>query len=134
MLIALDSNVFIAALSPKEEHSVNAQGLMRNIAGGQYKAVASSLVYGEVLSVSGMLINLDEFVASIGSLKTVAADDDVCFEAGKLRIKYNFRLKLPDAIHMVTAINNKADIFVTNDSKLASISKDLIPTKLLSDF
>jgi predicted nucleic acid-binding protein len=134
MLVALDSNVFIAALSPKEEHSINAQDLIRSIAEGQKKAVASSLVYGEVLSVSKELIDFDEFIASIGNIKTVAADDEICFEAGKLRIKHDFRLKLPDAIHLVSAIASNADVFITSDSKLVNIANDLISTKLVSEW
>ena len=31
MLVALDSNIFIAALSSKEKHSLNAQKLLRDI-------------------------------------------------------------------------------------------------------
>lgn len=134
MLVALDSNVFIAALSPKEEHSINAQNLIRNIANGQYKAVASSITFGEVLSVSESPINFDEFVSSISNLKTIAANDMICFESGKLRLKHGPKLRLPDAIHLTTAIDNKADVFVTNDSKLAKASRGLINTKLLSEW
>jgi len=52
MLIALDSNVFIAALSPKEDHSPAAQQLVRDIAGAKHQAIASSIVYGEVIGLT----------------------------------------------------------------------------------
>lgn len=136
MLIALDSDVIIAALSPQEEHSSNAQQLIRNVADGKYTVVASSLVYGEVLSVSSgrQELDLEDFMVHIRNLSTVPADDGICSKAGKLRLEYGSRLRLPDAIHLVTAINNHADLFVTNDIKLAKVSKKLIPTKLLSEW
>jgi predicted nucleic acid-binding protein len=130
MLIALDSDVIIAALSPKEEHSSNAQQLIRNVADGKYKVVVSSLVYGEVLSVStgSQELDLEDFMLHIKNISAVAADDGICLKAGKLRLEYGSSLRLPDAIHLVTAIDNHADLFVTNDIKLA------IPTKLLSEW
>jgi predicted nucleic acid-binding protein len=136
MLIALDSDVFIAALSPHEEHSLIAQQLVRDIASGKYKAVSSSLIYGEVLSVGTgkQPIDLDDFVEQIRNLSTTACDDDVCLKAGNLRLKHGTSLRLPDALHLVTAIKNKADLFITNDERLAKKATEHIPTKLLSEW
>jgi len=136
MLVALDSNVFIAALSPKEAHSLNAQKLIRSIAEGNHRAVASSLVYGEVLTVStdSKAIDLEDFFVHINNLTTVSANDSICLEAGRLRSVQGSKLKLPDAIHLVTAIHNNANLFVTNDEILSKMAKKLIPTKLLSDW
>lgn len=136
MLIALDSDVLIAALSPHEAHSENAQNLLRSIASGTHKAVCSSLIYGEVLSVGTgkQPIDLEEFIEQIRNLKTIVADDDICLQSGKLRLEQGGSLKLPDAMHIVTAIKTHADLFITNDAKLAKKSKNLLPTTLLSDW
>jgi predicted nucleic acid-binding protein len=136
MLLAIDSDVLIAALSPHEEHSVQAQKLIRDIASGKYKAVSSSLVYGEVLGVSKSRepVDLANFVEQIRNMSTAPCDDDVCLKAGELRLQHDGGLRLPDAIHLVTAIKSKADLFITNDVRLAKKANKHIPTKLLSEW
>ncbi|HEV2402752.1 MAG TPA: PIN domain-containing protein [Candidatus Saccharimonadales bacterium] len=136
MLIALDSDVLIAALSPHEEHSNHAQQLIRDVASGKYIAVSSSLIYGEVLSVGTGKepVDLENFIEQVRNLSTTACDNYVCMRAGELRFKYGGSLRLPDAIHLITAIKNKADLFITNDGSLAKVARELIRTKLLSEW
>lgn len=38
-----------------------------------------------------------------------------------LRVNYN--LKTPDAIHLATAIEHKADVFITNDKQLKKVKE-----------
>ncbi len=136
MLVAVDSDVLIAALSPHEEHSLIAQQLIIDIASGKHKAVASSLIYGEVLSVGTgrQTIDIEDFIEQIRNLSTTACDDDICLKAGELRLKHGSGLRLPDAIHLVTAIKNKANLFITNDERLANKASEHISTKLLSEW
>lgn len=136
MLVALDSDVLIAALSLHEEHSLIAQQLVRDIASGKHKAVASSLVYGEVLSVGSgnKPIDIEDFIEQIRNLSTTVCDDDICLKAGELRLRHGSSLRLPDAIHLVTAIKNKANLFITNDESLAKKASEHTPTKLLSEW
>jgi predicted nucleic acid-binding protein len=134
MLVAIDSNVFVGALSTKEEHSSNAQQLIRDVASGKYKAIASSIVYGEVysVSVSSQQVDLEGFFSQISNLVTIPAGDSICIRAGELRLKFGSKLKLPDALHLATALSVDANLFITNDEKLANVSRELISTKLLS--
>lgn|SRR5487761_1427088 len=134
MLVTLDSNVFIAALSPKEKHSPNAQQLIHDVAGGKQHAIASSIAYGEVYSVRvpNQPLDLEGFFSHIDHLEIIPADDSVCLKAGELRLEYGSKLKLPDAIHLATALCANADLFITDDEKLAKIAQKLIATKLLS--
>ena len=134
MLVAIDSNVFIGALSTKEENSSYAQKLIRDVAIGKYKATASSIVYGEVysVSVSSQEVDLEGFFSQISNLVTIPANDSICIRAGELRLKFGPKLKLPDAMHLATALSVDANLFITNDEKLAKVSQELIPTKLLS--
>ena len=134
--LALDSNVFIAALSGREQHSAIAQHLIRAIARGDYKALASSVVFGEVLSINSQphTLDLSGFFALIPYLTTVPADDVVCVKAGQLRADYSKSLRLPDALHLATALFANADIFITNDKKLATVAIEIIPTVLLADW
>ncbi|MGE5370590.1 MAG: type II toxin-antitoxin system VapC family toxin [Solirubrobacterales bacterium] len=48
-------------------------------------------------------------------------------EAARLRAVYNF--KMPDPIHLATAIIHQADVFLTNDHRLASV-RQLVIKKL----
>jgi predicted nucleic acid-binding protein len=136
MLIAIDSNVFIAALSSNEEHSPNAQQLIRDIAVGKHTAVASSIVYGEVLGISNAnrSQDMEDFFSHIDNLATLPVDDDICITAGKLRRDHGSKLKLPDAIHLATALSTNANLLITNDIVLAKVAQKLLPTKLLSEY
>lgn len=137
MLIAIDSNVFIAALSPSEEHSSIAQKLVRDIVQGKYQAITSSIAYGEILSVSTPSENdldLESFFSHIENLSTIPADNTICLKAGQLRKEYGSKLKLPDALHTATGMLASADMFITNDIPLAKIAKKLLPTTLLSEW
>jgi predicted nucleic acid-binding protein len=136
MVIALDSNVFIAALSPHEQHSINAQQLIRDVTSGKHKAIASSILYGEVLSVSNSSehVDLEDFLSHVKNLFTFSASDSICLKAGELRLEYGPKLKLPDAIHLSTALSSEVDLFVTNDEILAKVAQKLIPIKLLSEW
>lgn len=138
MLVALDSNVFIASLSPKENHSPAAQQLARDIASAKHQAFASSIVYGEVIGVAKetqpSILDLPSFFLSFRNLETVPADDNICAKAGKLRQAYGTKLRLADAIHLATALEQNADFFITNDLALAKIAKGIVPTKILADY
>lgn len=138
MSVALDSNVFIAALSPKENHSPIAQRLVQDIASAKYRAVVSSIVYGEVIGVAketrSSVLDLPSFFRSLRNLETVSADDNICAAAGRLRQEYGTKLRLADAIHLATALEQKAEVFITNDLTLAKIAKGIIPTKTLANY
>ena len=98
--------------------------------------MASSLIYGEVLSLGTgrQTIDIEDFIEQIRNLSTTACDDDICLKAGELRLKHGSGLRLPDAIHLVTAIKNKANLFITNDERLANKASEHISTKLLSEW
>lgn len=140
MLIALDSNVLIAALSPHEAHSAVAQKLAGQIVQGLHQAVVSSIVCGEVLVLyspganDAQPLDLTIFLDSLVNLATVPADDTICLAAGKLREKWGRQLKLPDAIHLATALSQKVELFITNDVPLAKIARQILATKTLGDF
>lgn len=133
---ALDSNVFIAALSTNELHSKAAQQLVRDIAKGRHSAIASSIALGEVLIVSSttMDLKLETFFSHITNLATIPADDAICIKAAELRRRYGTKLKLPDALHLATALLANAETFITNDIVLAKVATELMTTKLLADF
>lgn len=125
MLIALDTNVFIAALSPREANSGQAHQLMRSVASGEHQATASALVYGEILALGARSLDIADisgFFDSLKNLRTVAADDVVCQRAGQLRRQFA-GLRLPDALHLASALQVGAEVFITDDKQLVAIAK-----------
>jgi predicted nucleic acid-binding protein len=116
---------------------VVAQQLIRDITTGKHHAVASSIVYGEVLGVSTSHqpeLDLESFFSHIECLSTVSADDTICTKAGEICHSHGNRLKLPDSIHLATAIQAKADVFVTNDPSLVAAAKRVMTTLSLQDW
>lgn len=109
---------------------------MREIAQGVHSAIASSIAFGEVLGVSGAAQELDlaAFFSSIANLATVPADDAICLRAAELRRRHGSKLKLPDALHLATALGMKVDAFITNDITLAKVAASVIVTKPLSEY
>ena len=77
-------------------------------------------------------LDVESFFSSIGHLSTIAADDAICLEAGRLRKRYGNKLKLPDALHLATALASGVDVFITNDDALARVAGGLLPAKTLA--
>ena len=62
-------------------------------------------------------------------LRVYPVDDRVAEEAARIRAVYKF--KMPDAIHLATAITQRADVFLTNDYQLVTIKE--IPVIKMED-
>lgn len=136
LTVALDSNVFIAALSGDETYSGTAQKIIQNIQSGQFSAIYSVIVLAEVRG-SGTNLNrevtINGFFGSLANSRPVVVDTSIANLAGGLRQQYA-KLRLPDAIHLATALDQKAGLFITNDLTLAKIAKGIVPTKTLADY
>ena len=133
MVAALDSNVFIAFLSRDDAFYRSALDIIKQIDSGKTKAVCSSIVYGEIVYTArrkDTLSEVEHFFQQLSNCTAVPADKKVCIEAAKLRFKYT-SLRLPDAIHLASALHANADVFVTADKRLAKIAKQEIKTNLL---
>lgn len=64
------------------------------------------------------------------NLTVVPVEGKICEAAALLRGKYG--ITLPDAIQIITAIFQRADVFITNDAKLKKVKE--IPILILQDF
>jgi predicted nucleic acid-binding protein len=136
-LIALDSNVFIAAWSGLEDHSDIAAELLLSVNAGHDSAIYSTLVLAEVLAFpdrrksSGLSVT--DFFTQLSNAQARPVDTAIASLAGSLRSQYP-ALRLADSIHLATALNGKAAILVTNDRQLANITKKLMPTETLATY
>lgn len=90
------------------------------------RVILSSLVYGEVLTglyrIKAHEV-IDEFLSFVESSPKVEVhsfDTDVAFLFAKIRAT-NKSVSPPDCIHLATALQSGADLFLTNDKRLKSI-------------
>lgn len=65
-------------------------------------------------------------LTNASGIEIVDTTSDIAESAAQLRAKYNVRT--PDAIQLATAINSKADYFLTNDDNLKKVSEIIIVT------
>lgn len=132
--IALDTNIFISLFSqePLGEKVVPLIDAAANQ--GKIELIASVLSFAECAVKpyrDGNWAALDKLklMFQMPHLTVYSVDDLVAEEAARLRAVYNF--KMPDAIHVATAIIQRADVFLTNDYRLASVKE--IPAMKLEE-
>lgn len=73
---------------------------------------------------------LEAFVSTFPNLGLREIDQNVALQAAKLRARYGF--KTPDALFLATAMEEKAEAFITNDVRLQGVEN--IEIVLINDF
>ena len=132
--LALDTNVFIA-LFAQEVLGVKVVPLIDAAANqGKLELIASVMAFTECAvkpyqEGNWMALDQIKLMFQMPHLTVYPVDDQVAEEAARIRAVYNF--KMPDAIHLATAIIQRADVFLTNDYHLATIKE--IPVIKLED-
>jgi predicted nucleic acid-binding protein len=121
----LDSNLYISVLS-KDRVSALVVELFSKAESKKVQLTSSALVYGEVLN-AGSAANHNDVVQFLDVLPVTYAPLDklIMVQAAKLRIE-NTALKLPDAIHLATAIIGQCDMFLSEDKQLVKMAKKYI--------
>lgn len=120
-LVALDSNLFIYYFENNPDFAPSSVKIFERLSSGTLKAVTSVISVMETLSYPTppqIIETMQEAFESIPNLNIIDVDYKIVLEAARIRREYKFRL--PDAIQLATAVNNKAQAFVTNDKRLAS--------------
>ena len=62
----------------------------------------------------------------LGTTKFIPVNVSICERALKLTARYGIAVYGHDAIHIATAIENKAEVFITNDKMLTNLRLDEI--------
>lgn len=117
--LALDTNIFIYYIETNGEFSKSTNQLFTTIQDQRLHVYTSVTTVTELLSLSAspdIIKSIEEFLARLSFVEFVPIDMNIASIAASMRRKYNIRF--PDAIQLATAINQRADIFVTNDKKL----------------
>lgn len=125
--LALDTNLFIYLIERNKTYFPLVKSLFEKIQKGQLYGVTSTLVYTELLSKplqEGNIVLVDKYkvlLATFPNLIIKEVDKNVATLAAKLRAKY--KIKTPDAIFIATGIAEKAEIFITNDTRLKIVNE-----------
>lgn len=123
----LDTNLFIYALEEISPWVEITSQILASIDRGECSAVTSELTLAECL-VKPLAMGRDDVVQQYLSLlqnrdffTVLPISRIILIEAAKLRA--TMQLKLPDALHVATALQESCTVFVTNDERFRSVSR-----------
>ena len=118
--VYLDANIFIYALEGVEPWAVILRELFTSLEAGEWQAVTSSLSVAECLvrpfALSREdLVQLYRAALSPRTHLTIAPlHEEILVSAARLRAQLKF--KLPDALHVATALDQGCTAMLTNDA------------------
>jgi len=126
-LVGLDTMVFVYALEDHPELGDPCRRLLAAIQEGRSRAVASALVLGELLvrpyreNRPDIARRYSDLLVGYRNLELVTADRAICETAAQLRGREP-SLRLPDAVHVATAISKGATALVTGDRRMRDVA------------
>lgn len=132
--VYLDTNIFVYAVEGFERHAQELAGLFAGIESGSLAAVTSELTLAECLVKPFMDKNASrqqvylELLRDRPGLSIVPVSRAILVEAARIRSAAS-AVRLPDAIHLATAVSTGCNALLTNDHTLAS--SGIIGTRLL---
>jgi predicted nucleic acid-binding protein len=124
-LIALDSCVLIYALEGHDKFGALAKHVMKRVQQGRNQAVLSTLALLEAQVGPYRQGDLQtahhyySWLTRLANCRWVALTYEIADLAAQLRAER--RLNVPDAIHLATAVESRAEVFITNDTALPLI-------------
>lgn len=133
--VYFDANIIIYLVEGFAPFLDQLRALSTALNTGEIVAVTSELSLAEVLvkPLQDQLPAIQQaykvFLTPTPALQVIAIQSTILEEAAQLRA--TTKLKLPDAIHLATALHQQCDSFLTNDTVFRALS--LPPIKMLSD-
>lgn len=123
-MIAYDTNILIYALEGTSPWAAAAQAIVQK--GEQDGAALSVLAWQEIMTGvalrgEGMEGRVMAALTDLGATRFIPVTPKICERAVGLTKIYGKRLYGYDAIHIATAIDNKAELFITNDKVLLDL-------------
>lgn len=129
--------IFIYHFDRVEPYFTHTTKLFTKAQKGEYEVVTSLISVIEALSfidyrLSPEIIKeINIYFQEAKYLHVVEVNWDIAQKAAALRREYK-HLRTPDAIQLATAIVSQANIFITNDAKLKTLSLPGLTIKTLS--
>ena len=124
--IYLDANVWIYALEGYAAFVAPLAALFARIDAGELIAITSEFTLAEVLVKPFVDDNIalqqryTETLQNRRSVRIIPVTRDILIAAARLRAQHP-ALKMPDALHAATALENGTDAFVSNDARFARV-------------
>jgi len=134
-IIGLDTMVFIYHFEENQVYSSLTFSIFESLEKGNFNAVTSILTLLEILvkpkkeNNSLLTERYKLLLETFPNLQVKNINENIADIASSLRANYN--INTPDAIQIATSLEEKADIFITNDVTLKKISE--IKVLLLSE-
>lgn len=131
--IALDSNIFIYNLEQNSKFIQFTDSIFKGLISNDLNGVTSIITLTEILSYpqteaqAGKIT--DDFL-NTPNLTVLEIDKKIAIEAARIRRSY--RYPIPDAVQIATAVEAKAQTFITNDRRLKTFKE--LPITLLTEF
>lgn len=122
-VVAFDTSILIYYLEGSERYTPLIDEFFERLFDRQFRALASMLVIAELLVGQykkhelSFGVALRERLSQFDQLKIIAVDWPTAEQAARLRARQS-SLSLPDALHLATALQEEADLFLTNDRRL----------------
>lgn len=126
--VLLDTVAMIYFLEENQRYSRKAEKIFGRIESGELQGVMANLVFAELLvplyrsgdpqAAAGLTNRLINF----RNLEVITLTTEISREAARLRADYG--LRTPDAIHGATAIINQATGILTNDKRLKALTQE----------
>lgn len=120
----LDANVFIAALEHVGAHSDHAWWVLSAIEDGEVEGVTSEITLAEILVKpmerrdEGVITAYQSMISSVPGFVVPSVDRAILIDAARLRTTQR-ALKLPDAVHVATALAFGCTHFISDDDRLS---------------
>jgi predicted nucleic acid-binding protein len=124
--VYLDSNVFITAMETPGAQSDHAWWIIDAVDDGKIAAVTSEITIAEVLvkpmqlGDSAFITAYQEMIAPSPHFDVLPIRRDILVSAAQLRARRG-SIRLPDAIHVATALASSCACMVSDDQQLHSI-------------
>ena len=120
--VCIDTNVFLNVLNKEKAYLSYSREVLLAISRGDLEAIIPTLVISEVLTgfyIEKRKTDAEEFLAAIVThehMKVIPLSMDIAVSSAIVRAKTG--LKLPDAMILATAIENRTNYIVSNDENL----------------
>ena len=121
--VYLDTNVFIAAFETSGSQSDAAWAILDAVTDGRIKACTSELTLAELLPKpmalrSEVIVELyTELLKSSDTLAVIEVSRAIVLASARIRAKQP-AIKLPDAIHIATALQAHCAVLVSDDRRM----------------
>jgi predicted nucleic acid-binding protein len=125
--LGLDSApvIYFVEMNPRYQDLLSE--VFRQIAAGQFLGITSVVTLGEVMVVplregrADVARRYRRLLLTSPGVRTLSIDPTTAERAADLRARYGFRL--PDALQVAVAIEERCEAFLTNDRRLARITE-----------